>query len=143
MFSRVIPGIRSDDDPNLPFTAHLRQAAIEQGRRLLFIAGFTRAMEPQYRLRPHWMLMWAGVAVFVVMAIRSRRLEFWQAVVITYLAVYLGSLVTLRLEVQNYGFRMIVPALPCVLLLAVKGADLVSAACLPLRLARPLGHRPA
>jgi hypothetical protein len=58
----------------------------------------------------------------VWIAVRRRRLEFWQALAASFVVVYLVPLIAVAM-IQNYGFRMIVPALPAVILLAVYAGE--------------------
>jgi nitrate reductase NapE component len=92
-------------------------------RRALFTIGFGPVLVPEYRIRPHWLLMWAGFFVFAGLAAARRQLEFWQALTMLYIVLYLGPLIAVAV-IETYGFRMIVPAVPVVLLLAVKAGEL-------------------
>lgn len=88
------------------------------GRRVLFTVGWLPAFVAEYRVRPHWLAAWAGALAFAWIAVRRRRVEFWQALLVAFVVVYLAPLVAVAM-IHNYGFRMIVPAVPAVLLLAV------------------------
>jgi hypothetical protein len=87
--------------------------------RILFCMGFTFLELPIYWLRPHWIIMWAGVLVFLWRAVKQRHLEFWEAFALTFILVYLGPLIAVG-QISNYGVRMIVPVIPMLLLLAIK-----------------------
>ena len=91
------------------------------GRRVLFCAGLTTIFGLRiYWLRPHWIIMWAGALLFLWRVVKRRRLEFWEAFAITFIAMYLGPLLAVA-QINNYGVRMIVPVLPMLLLLAIVG----------------------
>jgi hypothetical protein len=92
------------------------------GRRALFPVGFLSLLDPAYSVRPHWVLAWMGVAAFGIGAL-SRRLETWEVLAATFVAVYLGPLIAVA-HLTNYGYRMIVPVVPAVLLLACRAVDL-------------------
>ena len=92
------------------------------GRRVLFCLGLTFLGSPEYRLRPHWLLMWAGVFLFLASAMRGRRLEFWEAAALVFVVSYLGPTIAVA-QLANYGFRMIVPVVPAALLLSVRGGQ--------------------
>lgn len=90
-------------------------------RRVLFSIGFLSQLNPAFHFRPHWLLAWIGVAAFVAMKIRS--LDAWEILVLTFVAGYLAPLIAVA-GIQNYGFRMIFPVVPFVILLAVRAVDL-------------------
>ena len=93
------------------------------GRRILLCLGFMPLADPAYRLRPHWMLMWLGVGVFAWRAARRGYLEPPEGLLVTFVVLYLGPLVAIG-GLGNYGIRMIMPVIPSVLLLAVRGLDM-------------------
>jgi len=88
-------------------------------RRIIFCMGFAFVELPIYWLRPHWIIMWAGVLVFLWRAAKRRRLEFWEAFALSFILMYLGPLIAVA-HIFNYGVRMIVPVIPMLLLLAIK-----------------------
>ena len=90
------------------------------GKRVLFCFGLTFFFLPIHWLRPHWIIIWAGAFLFCWRAWKRRRLEFWQAFTITFVAVYLAPLIAVA-QIYNYGVRMIVPVLPVLLVMAVAG----------------------
>lgn len=90
------------------------------GKRVLFCFGLTYFYLPIHWLRPHWIIIWAGAALFCWRAWKRRRLEFWQAFTITFVAVYLAPLIAVA-QIYNYGVRMIVPVLPVLLVMSVAG----------------------
>ena len=92
------------------------------GRRLLFILGATSFLEPEYRLRPHWMLIWIGVAAYVITRIKWRVSPTApEAAILLLLPLYLGP-VWLVAGVGNYGGRMIATAMPFFALVAARWA---------------------
>jgi hypothetical protein len=114
--------------PKLNLTAPLSLARLAQAiltsfgfyaRRILFCMGFTFVKLPIYWLRPHWIIMWLGVIWFLWRAVKKRRLDFWEAFALSVILVYLGPLIAVA-DISNYGVRMIVPAIPMLLLLAVR-----------------------
>jgi hypothetical protein len=92
-------------------------------RRVLFTVGFLPAIEPDFRVRPHWLLMWAAVLGHSLNLVRLRRIPpFWEALVYAFLVGYLAPLVAVA-AISNYGFRMLVPAVPVALALACHVLD--------------------
>jgi hypothetical protein len=94
------------------------------GRRILFTVGFLPALEPDFRIRPHWIAAWLALLVYIAFRCWTRRpLLFWEAVACSYVALYLAPLVAVA-SISNYGFRMIVPVVPVVLVFACRLVDL-------------------
>ena len=85
------------------------------------MTGWLPMIEPTYRVRPHWLVMSTGVAAFGVTMCR-RPVAWWEAVVVVSVIVYVGSLLAVA-RIENYRFRMFVPAVPLALLLAVRGIE--------------------
>jgi hypothetical protein len=91
------------------------------GSRVLFMLGWLPIIESSYRVRPHWLVMWAGVAFFTVTAWR-RPVAFWEALLLVSAVVYLAPQVAVG-HIANYGFRSTFPVVPLALLLAVRGVE--------------------
>jgi hypothetical protein len=88
-------------------------------RRILFCAGLTTVLElPIYYLKPHWLVMWIGASIYTWRLLKRHHLEFWEAFALLFILMYLGPLIAIA-DINNYGVRMIVPAMPIVLLLGV------------------------
>lgn len=85
------------------------------GRRVLFVAGFLPLVQPQFRYRPHWMVMWAVfVAMLAWRLVRGPRPGPMVQILLLWLVLYLGPLVAIS-SISNYGFRYVVPGvLPAV-----------------------------
>lgn len=105
--------------------ASVGRLAVHYGVRLAFALGFAFLADPAYRLRPHWIGMWALVGVFVAVATRRRAWTPVDALAATFVGLYLGPLIAAA-WIENYGFRMVVPAVPVALYLAVRGLDLLA-----------------
>jgi hypothetical protein len=101
------------------------QLATHYGARLAFCLGFTPVLNPAYRIRPHWIVMWALVGVFVVVATRRRRWIPADVLAAMFVVLYLGPVVAAA-QIANYGFRMVVSATPAALYLAVRALDLTA-----------------
>jgi hypothetical protein len=91
------------------------------GSRVLFMLGWPPLVEPSYRIRPHWLVMWAGVALFGVTAWR-RTVAFWEALLLVSSVGYLAPQVAVG-HIASYGFRSAFPVVPLALLLAVRGVE--------------------
>jgi len=55
-----------------------------------------------------------------------RRVGFWEAAILTFIALYLAPLIAAG-AISNYAFRMILPVVPSALALAVRGGELLVA----------------
>lgn len=94
----------------------------------LFCLGFLPRVDPAYSLRPHWMLMWAGVALYVAAVLRARRpLGGLQMALLAFVFSFYLPLIVVA-QVSNYGFRLLVPGLFVTLGLALNGYALAWAA---------------
>jgi hypothetical protein len=114
------------------------------GRRVLFIAGATPLLAPEYRVRPHWMVIWAGVAAYVITRLTWRRPPTGpEAIVLLLLPLYLVPVVLVA-GVANYGGRMVSAAMPFAALLAARWAGdyLESTRLLRHDLAKKIGDQP-
>lgn len=95
-------------------------------KKIAFCLGFLPVCQPAYQYRPHWMLMWAGCAVYLWRRLRdSMKLLTWELTVLWFLPCYYGVLV-LTAPVANYGFRMLIPATNIVLACAFLAVDRVT-----------------
>jgi hypothetical protein len=95
-------------------------AASFYAKRTLFALGITQPLAPEFRLRPIWIAGWFGTVVFLW---RSRlRLQPWQWLMVAFIALYTLPMVAVG-QISNYGFRMVMPVIPAVLLLACCATD--------------------
>lgn len=90
------------------------------GKRVAFMLGFTPLLDPEYRIRPHWMLIWLGVSAYAATRVLWRqwpsRLEICVALLIP---LYLGPVLLVG-GVSNYGGRMVAVAMPFAVVLAAR-----------------------
>jgi 4-amino-4-deoxy-L-arabinose transferase-like glycosyltransferase len=89
--------------------------------RTLFSFGITR-----YGVVKRWVVVWAGVLLFLVLCVMRRRVGFWEAAILTFIALYLAPLIAAG-AISNYAFRMILPVVLSALALAVRGGELLVA----------------
>jgi len=106
-------------EPGLFFNFYLKE--------MLFCFGFLSVLDPVYRWRPHWMLMWVGFFVYLLFWIKDRRtLKMWEVAILLYLFFYYGPLIAACQGIQNYGWRLFIPALNFVLIFAFLAWDRLS-----------------
>jgi hypothetical protein len=82
------------------------------GRRVVFALGVTPVLAPGYRIRVHWIAIWACALGSVVTMIAKRRAPtVIDACVMLFLVLYLAPVVTVA-GIENYGGRMVAVAMP-------------------------------
>jgi hypothetical protein len=89
--------------------------------RIAYLTGVPQFMRPNFRLRPHWMVMWCGFVAYLF-ALIKRRPEFWEVLVLVLAVSYLAPIVEFG-GIASYGTRMVAPGLPLILVLAAKGGS--------------------
>jgi 4-amino-4-deoxy-L-arabinose transferase-like glycosyltransferase len=78
-------------------------------KKVLFCFGFLSAVEPSYHWFPHWTLMWLGYFAYLFLLIRSKtKTTLNEKAVHLFIFTYFASLVVVG-QVENYGFRMLIP----------------------------------
>ena len=104
-----------------------RGVGLAYARRILFVAGFLPLVQPQFRYRPHWMLMWAAfIGALVWRLVRGPRPGPMMELLLIWIVLFLGPVVAIS-SIANYGFRYVVPGV----LPAVAGAVVLLAARRP------------
>jgi len=93
------------------------------GRRILYALGYLHALIPEYGSFWRWYAAWAGVLLLVGWCLRNRQIDDLDLAALVFLPVYYGPLIAVA-YITNYGVRMLTPAMPVVLYLAVRGAML-------------------
>lgn len=114
-----VPGFPKHDIP--PLSQRLQIAADGYARRLAFTAGVPQFMQSSFRVRPHWLLMWSGVGVYLFQ-LRRRTPALWEKMALVLCFFYFAPLIAIG-NLSSYGVRMLAPGVPFALLLAVKGVD--------------------
>ncbi len=94
------------------------------GARALYMLGIPQFLQPTFRARPHWWLMWGLFAVAVGAMVVRRRVAFPDLVILIVIVLYLGPLLLVA-HIHNYGYRMLAPAVPFVLLFSFKGLEVL------------------
>lgn len=78
-------------------------------KKVLFCFGFLNAVEPSYHWFPHWTLMWLGYFTYLFLLIRNKtKTTLNEKAVHLFIFNYFASLVVVG-QVENYGFRMLIP----------------------------------
>ena len=93
------------------------------GRRILYVLGYLHGLVPEFGSLWYWYAAWAGVLLLVGWSLRNRRIDDLDLAALVFLAAYYGPLIAVA-DITNYGIRMLTPAMPIVLYLAVRGAML-------------------
>ncbi|MGE0637375.1 MAG: glycosyltransferase family 39 protein [Bacteroidia bacterium] len=91
--------------------------------KVLFCFGFLNAVEPAYHWFPHWTLMWLGYFTYLFLLFRNKyKAELPEKAVHLFIFTYFASLVLVG-QVENYGFRMLIPGNFFVLAFAFMALD--------------------
>jgi 4-amino-4-deoxy-L-arabinose transferase-like glycosyltransferase len=78
-------------------------------KKVLFCFGFLNAVEPTYHWFPHWTLMWLGYFTYLFLIVRNKtKTTLHEKAVHLFILTYFVSLVVVG-QVENYGFRMLIP----------------------------------
>jgi len=90
------------------------------GKRILYVLGDLRALVPEFGALRHWYAAWAGVLLLLIQIVRRRQADPLDQAALVFLAAYYGPLIAVA-DITNYGIRMLMPAMPVVLYLAMRG----------------------
>jgi 4-amino-4-deoxy-L-arabinose transferase-like glycosyltransferase len=105
----------------LPMHEQARTAIVELSRKAAFLLGFPQWAEPAFRTRPHWLIIWAGVAIRLWQLRRGPVLA-WEFLVVALCASYAVPLFLFG-NPTSYGIRMVTPVLPVALILLARAVD--------------------
>ncbi len=95
------------------------------GRRILYVLGYLHGLIPEFGSLRYWYAAWAGVLLLLGWSLRNRQIDDLDSAALVFLAAYYGPLIAVA-DITNYGIRMLTPAMPVVLYLAVRGCDVDS-----------------
>jgi hypothetical protein len=90
------------------------------GLRILYVLGYLHGLIPEFGSLRYWYAAWAGVLLLVGWSLRNRQIDDLDLGALVFLAAYYGPLIAVA-DITNYGIRMLTPAMPVVLYLAVRG----------------------
>ena len=109
---------------NVPLSNRLLSRAGRLAGRAAYLAGIPQFVLPTFRIRPHWLVMWAAFFVYLSSLFR-RTLQFWEVLVLALSIAYFVPILLFG-SISNYGSRMIAPGIPLILVLAAKGVEQLS-----------------
>ncbi|MBF0361099.1 MAG: glycosyltransferase family 39 protein [Oligoflexia bacterium] len=77
-------------------------------KRALFCFGNTTVLVPDYKNRPHWMVMWIAYFAFLIWKFKYReKTPLWEMAFHSYIVSYY-ALMFIFGNVGNYGFRLLI-----------------------------------
>lgn len=92
-------------------------------KKILFCFGFLKTLVPTYRWLPHWTLMWLCYFAYLYFNFREKtKTNFSEKIIHLYILLYFISLVLIA-QIENYGFRMLIPGNFFVIPFAVMGGE--------------------
>ncbi len=72
------------------------------------------------------MAMWLGYFVYLFLRLKERkRMELWEVAIHLFIISYYGTLILIG-NIENYGFRMLIPAVNFVLLFSFLAFDRIT-----------------
>ncbi len=91
-------------------------------KKVLFLFGFLSLVEPNFNIRPHWLVLWLGFFIYVKYYLLDRNKIIYSSdrIIILFVLIYFPTILILT-PIESYGFRMILPGLFYVLILSYKG----------------------
>ncbi len=79
-------------------------------KKFLYCLGYIPILDPHNGPRGRWMVMWACYFAYLVLRVARRyTMEMWELGVHLFIFCYYAALI-LGGQIQNYGFRMLIPA---------------------------------
>ena len=91
--------------------------------KIIFRFGFLSALDTNYHIRFHWIIMWAGYFTYIYYRIRAKfKLEIWEIIIQLFIiCYYIFSIVFVQID--NYGFRVFIPVTFIILAYSFMGLD--------------------
>jgi GT2 family glycosyltransferase len=105
-------------------------ALIQYARHTAFIAGFPNLVNGDFRPRPHWWVLWAGVLGLAVLRMARGDTEWWERVAFAFAIAYAIPIVIVP-RIDTYGFRLVIPILGVASILCARGVGLIAEALSP------------
>jgi hypothetical protein len=91
-------------------------------KKVLFLFGFLPLVEPNFNIRPHWIILWLGFFIYVKYYLLDRNKIIYSSdrIIILFVLIYFPTILVL-MQIDSYGFRAILPGLFYVIILSYKG----------------------
>jgi hypothetical protein len=102
---------------------HERMSQIAEGyaKRIAYTLGIPYFLQPTFRVRPHWLLLWGG-GFWYLSGLRRRPMPMWEAVVAALCAAYFVPILLIG-YVSSYATRTLAPGLPLLAMLVFAGFE--------------------
>ena len=92
-------------------------------KKTLFCFGYLPALNKEYHLRPHWIIMWLGYFIYMFFRIKSKnKIQFWELIIQLFIIFYYG-LSIIFVQIDSYGFRAFLPANFIILAFSIIGIE--------------------
>lgn len=92
-------------------------------KKLFFVFGLLPIIEPNYNIRPHWLVLWLGLFTYVFKCYLSKKntiVQYSEKILVLFILSFFSTILLLT-PVESYGFRMVLPGLFYVLIFSHKG----------------------
>ena len=77
-------------------------------KKFLFCIGLLPLLEPLFQVRPHWLILWLGIVIYMI---KYFRVSFSYHTYALLFIVMVMAVIVLIAPIQSYGFRMLLPFL--------------------------------
>lgn len=85
--------------------------------RVLFALGVPQLMSAEYRIRPHWIVLWLAFVAYLPAKLCMRRpVRGWEVILYAYAVCYIVPVIAVA-DIASYGGRMVSTILPVLLIL--------------------------
>jgi hypothetical protein len=75
-------------------------------KKVLFLFGFLPLVEPNFNIRPHWIILWLGFFIYVKYYLLDRNKIIYSSdrIIILFVLIYFPTILILT-PIESYGFR--------------------------------------
>ena len=81
-------------------------------KKIAFCLGILTPLEPDYQWRPHWILMWTGYFIYLVLRMKDKKkFELWEVTTHLFIFCYYVVLFLFSPQLGSYGIRFFLPVL--------------------------------
>jgi hypothetical protein len=92
-------------------------------QKILYFFGYLPAFDKAYNIRPHWLIMWLGYIMYLVINRRSMpTFHSGELFIHLFIILYYISCI-LFVQVNSYGYRALLPVILLMVVFAVRGYE--------------------
>ena len=87
--------------------------------KVLFCLGYLSRLMPDYRIRPHWIIIWIGFLVYIYYTFKENHIDKYRPIIWTMMTFLITNIVFVTLG--SYGYRSMILLFPLVLPFGMMG----------------------